>query len=413
MTAAISDYGKLYASWDPHTVCRPQNATEVSQLVAESFAVGRAIRVRGSAHTFSGATIPRTNELLIRTDRLDRFSFDRLGTVTVGAGAIAWDVRDLAASYGLVMPVYNGGWAGPTIGGYVAAGGMGLRVPPRDRERSSMISISEVHGGFWEHVAALTIVDGTGALHHMTETDEMFQWVFGSFGQLGIVVDVQLKLLTDTVGTKYPLGATGHVPRVQVDDPAVNDLLPSPTGNRILFWFSFLVSLDQEAPAWAELGRWVERHAPFLAPEGGWVGPTIAGQPIGYRYVVRHKRFHPPLLYPRGEDFVLMGLMTTFDGVGTLATDDRILALERDFIGIADRCGYRLYPQAENIGRGIDYTAYYGRETYSAFAAFKQRMDPAGILNPGVVFPSAVAAPQRSAVARLAESTFARLGLTS
>ena len=378
--------------------------------------------MRGSAHTFSGATIPRAGELLMRTDGLDHFCFDEQDTVLVGAGAIAWDVRDLAAQHHLRMPVYNGGWAGPTIGGYISAGGMGLRVSPADRERwlamtppageprPPLPSISETHGGFWEHVAAITFVDGTGAIHQVTEHDEVFPWLFASFGQLGVFVDVRLKLLPEdgTLST-YPQGVSGRVPRVQTDDPAVNDRPPSPHGDRILFWFSYLVSLAQEASAWNALGAWVQRHAPFLTPQGGWVGPTIAGEPIGYRYLVRHRHFHPPLLYPRREDFVLMGLMATFAGVGTLATDERILALEHDFIGVAAQHGFRLYPHAENIGRGVDYAAYYDRATYDTFRELKRRFDPDGIINPGVVFPSTAAAPSRSALERLSESTLTRL----
>jgi FAD/FMN-containing dehydrogenase len=417
----ISDYGKLYTSWATHFVCRPQSAAEVGALVADARTRGCAVRVRGSGHTFSGATIPRAGELLMRTDRLDYFLFEQQGTVTVGAGALAWDVRDLTATYGLAMPVYNGGWAGPTIGGYVAAGGMGLRVPPAERdrwlavsppageERPPLPSISETHGGFWEHVAAVTFVDGTGAVHHVTDDDELFPWLFASFGQLGVFVDVRLKLLATPDADPYPRGVGGRVPRVQTDDPAVNDLPPSSRGERILFWFSYLVSAEQEASAWTEIGAWAERHAPFLTPQGGWVGPAIGGEPIGYRYVVRHRRFHPPLLYPRGEDFVLMGLMTTFAGVGTTEADDRIFALERDFIDIARRRGFRLYPQAENIGRGVDYATYYDASTYTTFRRLKAQFDPDGIINPDVVFPSSVPAPERSALGRLSEATFERL----
>ena len=415
---AISDYGKLYASWDAYAERTPRDTAEVSRIVAEARKDGVSIRVRGSAHTFSGATIPREGEILLRTTNLGHFSFDRPGTVQVGAGAIAWDVRDLAAGHGLLMPVYNGGWAGPTVGGYLSAGGMGLRVPPADREqwlmlppetRPPLLSISETHGGFWEHVAAVTLVDGTGAVHDINENDPEFPWLFANFGQFGIVTDVRLKLIEQGGGRAYPLGVSGVVPRVQADDPIVNDRLARPGGERILFWFSYLVSREQEDGAWRELAGWVDRHRPFLTPQGGWVGPVIGGEPIGYRYLVTFRRFNPPLLYPNQEDFVLIGLMATFDGVGTMASDERILELERDFAGISLENGYRLYPQAENIGRGIDYASYYGASTYAAFQQLKQRFDPDGIVNPGVIFPSAVTAPQRTSLARLAGAALAQL----
>jgi hypothetical protein len=295
---------------------------------------------------------------------------------------------------------------------------MGLRVPPTERAkwlallpttgeaRRPLLSISEAHGGFWEHVAEITFVDGTGAIQRVSEDDDVFPWLFGNFGQFGVFVEVRLKLIPERAGPKpYPAGTTGTVPRVQSEDPAVNDRLPSPFGDQVLFWFSYLVSPRQEAEAWNDLAAWVMKHSPFLTPQGGWVGPAMGGHPIGYRYVISHRRFHPPLLYPRGEDFVLMGLMATFNGVGTPNTDDRILELERDFVAIATRNRYRLYPQAENIGRGLDYSAYYDAATYARFRQLKERFDPHGIINPGVVFPSDVTAPQRSSLGRLSQTT--------
>jgi FAD/FMN-containing dehydrogenase len=417
----VSDYGKLYTSWAPRSVARPRTLADVVSLVKTARQEGRSIRVRGSGHTFSGATLPRDHEIFLRTDALGSYRYAEPGTVTVGAGAIAWDVRDFVANHGWLMPVYNGGWAGPTIGGFVSAGGMGLRVPPADRERwlaatargetvEPLVSISETFGGFWEHVGAVTMVDGTGAVHEFTPDDPEFPWLFGSFGQLGIFVRVTLKLIEEAPHrSPYPLGVEGEIPRVQAEDPAINDHPPSPDGERLLFWFSYLVPVGDESIAWSEIAAWVGRHADFLRPQGGWVGPVINGEHVGYRYVVRFQRFHPPLLYSRAEDFVLMGLMATFDRVGTWATDERILQLEREFVDAARRRGFHLYPQAENIVRGLDYAQYYGADTFARFGALKRRFDPDGIINPGVVFPSALDAPPRSSIGQVSARTFERL----
>jgi FAD/FMN-containing dehydrogenase len=407
VSAPISDYGKIYTSFAEYSVAHPANAEEVCAIIRDAGARGTGIRVRGSGHTFSGATLPAGGEILLRTDTLDRYRFATLGTITVGAGAIAWDVRDFVTQFGLRMPVYNGGWAGPTVGGFVSAGGMGLRVPDEDRETRR--SISEVFGGFWEHVAAVTLVDGRGDLHRFVASDPEFPWLFGSYGQLGVIVDVTLKLISDGTGREYPLGGEGRIPRVQTEDPAVNDPPPSEAGERLLYWFSYLVPVAQEDAAWTELERWVHRHAGFLRPQGGWVGPIVGGEPVGYRYLVRFRTFNPPLLYSRSEDFVLMGLMATFDGVGTARTDERLLALEHEFVSTALRHGYHLYPQAENIGRGLDYASYYGAETFARFEALKRRFDPDGIINRGVVFPAAIEPPQRSSAGHAAAMMFGRM----
>jgi hypothetical protein len=104
-----------------------------------------------------------------------------------------------------------------------------------------------------------------------------------------------------------------------------------------------------------------------------------------------------------------MGLMATFTGIGTPAGDDRLLDAERGFLATARRQGLRLYPQAENIGRRLDYEAYYGRDVFDAFARLKARFDPDHVINPGVVFPSETPPPARSSLGRLAATTFARL----
>jgi FAD/FMN-containing dehydrogenase len=420
----LYDYGKLYQGCGEYKVAYPESPEQVQALVSEAGRKGLAVRVRASGHTFSGATLPRSGELLIRTDRLDHFRFETPGTLTVGAGAIVWDVRDFVAEQRLRMPVYNGGWAGPTIGGYVNAGGMGLRVPPQAREAALhraarggdepamayLRSISETYGGFWEHVDSITLVDGSGTLRVIPREDADFPWLFGSFGQLGVVIEVRLRLLAaEEVCPPYPLGLSGRIPRVQADDPAINDLAPPPAGQPLLYWFSYLAATQREPAAWDALGEWAERHHPFLLPQGGWVGPAVNGAAIGYRYLVRFRNFNPPLLYPRGESFVLMGVMALFNGVGRPAVDKRILEVEREFIEISRRLDVCLYPQAENIGRNLDYANYYGEDVFEGFTNIKERFDPNRVINPGVVFDSGTEPPRPASLGRTAAATFARL----
>src|SRR3546814_14395417 len=88
-----------------------------------------------------------------------------------------------------------------------------------------------------------------------------------------------------------------------------------------------------------------------------------------------------------------MGLMGLIAGVGLPTVDSKVMEIAREFIEIARNNGFRLYPQAENIGLNPDYRAYYGEELFSAFARLKQALDPDGLLNPGVVIPSAPPRP--------------------
>jgi FAD/FMN-containing dehydrogenase len=369
----LFDYGKLYSSPAGYPVLTP-SLDEVEEVVSRARDGGVPIRVRASGHTFSGASLPRESELLIRTDRLDHYRFEDPGTLTVGAGALVWDVRDLVRDHGFDLPVYNGGWAGPSLGGYINAGGFGKS------------GLSEVAGGLWENVEEIRLVDGEGKLRTLTCDDEAFRWIFGCYGQLGLVVEAKLNLIPLERGLRpdYPLGRSGAVPRRQEHDPKDNDRPPTGGRQTSLFWFTLLISPRQQQGAWRDLLELVQAHAGLVIPDGGWVGPILNGEPIGYRYVIRFRRFHPPLVYPNAETFLVVGVMAHLSS-GDPDSNARILRLERDFIRLARQGGYRLYLQAENIGNRVDLRDYYGDEVFDAFIAWKRDMDPSSLFNRGVV----------------------------
>ena len=372
----LYDYGKLHVGAAPYLQARPDGIEAARLMVEAALARTKALRVRGSGHTFSGASLPRPDEVLLRTSGLDHFHFHAPDRLLAGAGALVWDIRDLARDHGYDLPVFNGGWAGPTLGGYISAGGFGKS------------GLSERDGGLWENIHAVRLIDGHGALRTITRADSEFAWLFGSSGQLGLLVEAELRLIPYTEApavATYPLDLTGRVPRRQADDPRVNDLSPPADGERRLFWFTLLVAPEQEASAWAGLHEFVLAHRIDVVPDGGWAGPLLDGTPIGYRYVIRFHEFNPPLVYPRPETFLVVGVMS-FLRSGDVASNQRVLDIESAFLDMARARGLRLYLQAENIGNRVDQRAYHGAETHARFLALKREFDPAGLFNRGVVF---------------------------
>ena len=372
--APLHDYGKLYESVGEFEQVTPRSIEEVQEIVRYCMESGRPYRVRGSGHTFNGCTLPRKNELIVRTHELDWYHFSERNSLTVGAGALVWDIRDLAADFGQEMPVYNGGWAGPSLGGYICAGGFGKG------------SLSDEHGGLWENVLSILLVDGKGQKHRIKRDDPRFKWCFASYGQLGIITEVVLKTIpaSPLAQLAYPTGKHGRIPRRQEEDPAENDL-PAAANTSKLFWFSMLLSPDLEDLAWHATLEFCERHNDTITPDGGWAGPIKNGAHIGYRYNIHFHEFTPPLLYDRSEDFIVMGVMSHMD-VGSPSAREEILDVERDFINMAKVNGLKLYLQAENIGRNIDYRDYYGNEIFNEFSRLKNMFDPAGLLNRDVIF---------------------------
>lgn len=418
MSIPLSDYGKLHLSGTSYTLYQPTTADEAAELVVEALRAGSPLRVRGSGHSLSGMSLPRDGEVLLRTGQLDAFRVTAPGRLLVGAGATMWDVRDFAQAHGWMLPVYNGGWAGPTVGGYVNAGGMGLRVPPSERARLAaqpstgqldLLSVSEMHGGFWEHVHAIDLVDGNGTRRYITEDDPDFPWLFASCGQFGVILAVELKLLPGDGPDRLPTVAEGRIPRVNPLAPGETDD-PSPAaGMPWLYWFSYLLPGAVEQQAWDFLGRWCRDNADIVQPSGGWVGPVLNGAPIGFRYRVTARRFTPPLLYPRHEDFLLMGVMAHAHGIGVIERDERLVGAEQAFVAAALANGWNLYAQAENLSRSLDYATYLGADRMARFIALKQRYDPAGRLNPGEIVAGTARAPLRISTARKIQRAWARV----
>ncbi len=380
--APISDFGLYHAQTAPYFACAPASVEEVRRLIEHARDRALPLRARGGGHALNGSSVPATSELLVRTSALDHFRFERDHVLTVGAGASMWDVRDLAASHGFYVPVVNNGSSGPTVGGLVAAGGLGP-----DSER---------FGGLWDNVAALTVVTGAGEVRRVPKDDPLFPWLFGAAGQLALVCEVELELVrSDEVppmpvrpdeGTShppappppprapheivFPLGATGRVPRV-------NDIAPPEwrrTGavehDKLSYWVTVLCPLRREAEARAQLAG-LEHH----------FRNDLEYLPL-FRYHMVHRGLVAPLVYPHAEDFVALFHWGKLD-VASEAGRRVVVELERAFVQLITEHGYRRYHQTEFVGETMDFERYHGPETWAHLHALRAELDPAGLLNRG------------------------------
>ncbi|HEX5037128.1 MAG TPA: FAD-binding protein [bacterium] len=341
----LQDFGRLSSGSAAYEASHPATTDEVAALVRKARASRARIRVRGNAHSMNGSSLPRDGELLVRTDRLRAYRFEEPGTVTVGAGMGMYELRAFLKARKYHLPVVNDGSGGPTVGGYIAAGGIGGQ--------------SRFYGGFWENVLEITLVTGTGDVLKIRPGDALFPWMFGSMGQLGIVTQAKLKIQNSEA--TYPLGESGEIPAVPVG------------GAERLYWFTLFVPAP-ELDAANELIRKIKQdHAETFNYKQDYV------------YPIKFFAFNPPLVFPAQRDFVGVGLW----GYPATPGGSALMDVEKDVMEAVRahrEAPYRRYIQSEPVAPNTDYRDYFGAAVYDEFLAIKKRLDPDFLLDCGTVF---------------------------
>jgi FAD/FMN-containing dehydrogenase len=356
------DFSRLERREHPQAIARPRTGEEVVQAVRAARAAGMPIRVRGRGHSMNSSALASEEELLVDTRGLRRVC--RTGDLRVAAGAgISMVKLQLAlAERGVVLPVVNGGGPGPSVGGFVSAGGFGKG--------------SAAYGGFWQQVHRVQLVDGRGGLRMIARGDPLFPWLFGSAGQLGVIVGAELAVVPNDRGlaAQWKTGECFTVPEegdvFPYDSPAPPDV--------VLYWWTLFVPATDAALAAAELAEIEERS---LDPRLTFHEP--------YRYEMRALGVVPPLLFPYEEDAVALGIWATpTPSSSPKDAEPALRRVEVEVAAYAERRGYRRYLGAELAGGPDAYRANLGQAVWERFREIKAELDPAHLFGRGSVFPA-------------------------
>jgi len=353
----IADFSGLRTSAAGYEEVAPATLEELRRAVANAHAHGTPVRLRAQGHSLNGASLPAANELLLRTTELREAGFEARGSVTAGAGVVLWILQRLLNEHGFDLPVLNDSYPGPTVGGYLAAGGFGPR--------------SVLHGGFWDNVLSLTLVDGRGRAHVINAGDARFPWLFGALGQLGIVAEARLAIIPLAGPAPYPHGVRVRAPRLAERHVPLQF---APQGDERLFWFTLFVPDADLGEAHRELAKLEARHRAAL---------RFAER---YVYPVRYRGRVAPLVYPEARSFVATGAWGWLAD-GSAPSLERLFAFDRDFMALAlSRPGWRRYVQSELPSGAETYRRCFGDARYEDLRRLKSELDPASLLNRGSVF---------------------------
>jgi FAD binding domain-containing protein len=357
VTGPLFDFSKLKKGVPVFCEVAPPSAEAVSRIVQLAREQGVPLRTRGKGHALNGSSLPRNGELVVHTRELIATSHHSDGTVSVGAGAVLWSVDASLRTMGRSLPVLNDGYAGPSVGGYAAAGGFGPG--------------SRIAGGFWDNVAELTIVDGEGRIRRLSRDATLFPWLFGAMGQLGIIVEARL----DTVAAP-PIPEPERVAllgRSLLENQPSHSAPPAPDEAGRLFWFTLFVAESSLDEARVQLESLELKHLGTFAFRNR------------YTYFITHRLIVAPLVWPYSTPCYAVGSWGILKDV-TSRDVERVLAFDADFTEMTLANGYRRYVQSE-LPFGPDlYERYFGHDMFSRFRALKQAQDPLNLFNRGWVF---------------------------
>lgn len=171
-------------------VVRPGSADETAAVVRACAAAGAAIVAQGGNTGLVGGGVPRGGEVLLSTRRLDAIGEidERSRQVTAGAGVTIERLQQHARAAGLDLAVDWGARASATVGGAVSTNAGGSRVVRFGTMRSQVMGLQAVF-------ADGSIVDDLHGLPKQTAGPHLPSLLCGSEGTLAIVTAARLRLV--------------------------------------------------------------------------------------------------------------------------------------------------------------------------------------------------------------------------
>jgi FAD/FMN-containing dehydrogenase/NAD-dependent dihydropyrimidine dehydrogenase PreA subunit len=181
---------KTFFQIQPDFVVQPKNSEEIKKVL--EFANEKRVPVipRGAASWGFGGVIPTNAGIVIDLSPFRRILYLNKAqkTVTVEAGARWSDIDILAKKEGLCLMTYPSSKFS-TVAGWIATGGYGIN--------------SFRYGHLVNQIVSMTVVTPSGESKKITPNDPDFEYFVSTEGEFGIIVEINLKL-RDVPKASYP-----------------------------------------------------------------------------------------------------------------------------------------------------------------------------------------------------------------
>lgn len=172
---------KIFFKIQPDFVVQPKSAEEIKKVL--EFANKNKVPVipRGAASWGFGGVIPTNAGIVIDLSPFRKILYLNKAqkTITVEAGARWSDIDILAKKEGLCLMTYPSSKFS-TVAGWIATGGYGIN--------------SFRYGHLASQIVSMTVITPSGELKKITPNDPDFAYFVSTEGEFGIIVEVNLKL---------------------------------------------------------------------------------------------------------------------------------------------------------------------------------------------------------------------------
>ena len=366
--SVFTNYSQLYYSRFTGNVLNPSNYDELAILLKIAKQQGRPIRVVGRSHSLNCSNLPRGSELLITLSAISDYTRISGDCIHVGAGVGIKELQAILNKDGYMIPVENGGEASPTIGGFINAGGIGKVDPAISK------GMSEQYGGFWENVFEIDIMDSNGIIHTIGRDDIAFKYLFGSYGQLAIIVGARLKIIKSSIGA---------VPDIYFM-PEKKTRSDFKYADMRTLWFTFFVEEVKVNGLWDSIFEWYLKHTDYVLPVSNarWAGPVHNGSPIGFSYKIKFIHFNPPLLFHPQESFFAIGIAFEIS-TGVYELNERLRTDLKDLYATAMLYGGWPYSSVENMGLSLKPAMLYSPNGLKMIMGIRESFGYTSLLNCG------------------------------
>ena len=211
-------------------VVRPRSTAEVAAVMTACAVAGVAVVVQGGNTGLVGGAVPAGGEVLLSLTRLDDLGPVDVaaGQVTAGAGVTLADLQKHARAAGLDFGVDLAARDSATVGGLVATNAGGIRVLRYGSMRAQLLGAEAVmaDGSVVSRMAGL-LKDGTGY--------DLVSLLCGSEGTLGVVTAVRLRLVPRLASRAVALLAMPDAGAAIAVLPGLRERLPHLSAAELLF----------------------------------------------------------------------------------------------------------------------------------------------------------------------------------